>query len=131
MSKEFRVSLSGESEKLFQELNGLGFSDQDILSRAFWYLKQVHKTGRVALVTEGALVEREAEAYVEVLYSVVEPEPHDTIRDKILSEGKGLFTYTRYPARRRRSRPPVSEAGQADPHVSEAEQADPEGEGSA
>ena len=73
MSRAFRVTLSGQSEELFRELNGLGLSDHDILSRAFWYLKQVHTTGRVALLKNEALTDEGAEAFVEVVYTVLEP----------------------------------------------------------
>jgi hypothetical protein len=87
MSRAFRVTLSGQSEKLFQELNGLGLSDQDILSRALWYLKQVHRTGRVALLKREALTAEEVEAFVEVLYTVLDTEDTSRYRHPQLDVG--------------------------------------------
>ena len=65
-----RVSLriSGNAEKLFEDLNEKGFEDRDVVATALGILDLVHRTGRVALLKQD--VSEGAEQYVDSVLEV-------------------------------------------------------------
>jgi adenine-specific DNA methylase len=57
MAKTVHLQLTGEAEKLLNELAESGMSERQIIAKALGMLLIVHKTGRVALLKRGKLEE--------------------------------------------------------------------------